>query len=179
MSETVLTRVVDPNGWNYLDATAPVKQLTWEWNYPGGPTSASFSLDAEPTDQPRNLTQGATLTCHRGGITWKGRVSSINRDGWQVGGGASTVDATSWDATEGYTVTSAPSMRMVVSLADFDDSRWINLTGVSGHPFDSHFTDQTDLWADGKTLPWAFSPDAVTDAGEDVLTLEPGDTSGG
>ena len=85
----------------------------------------------------------------------------VNRDGWQVGGGSSTVDATSWDATEGYDVTSAPSMRMVVSLADFDDSRWINLTGVSGHPFDSHYTDQTDLWADGATLPWAFSPDAV------------------
>ena len=103
----------------------------------------------------------------------------VNRDGWQVGGGSSTVDATSWDAVEGYDVTSAPSMRMVVSLADFDDSRWINLSGVSGHPFDSHYTDQTDLWADGKTLPWAFSPDAVTDAGEDVLTLEPDAVSGG
>ncbi|MEP9362220.1 penicillin acylase family protein [Nocardioides sp. CN2-186] len=103
----------------------------------------------------------------------------VNRDGWQVGGGASTVDATSWDATEGYGVTSAPSMRMVVSLADFDDSRWINLTGVSGHPFDSHYTDQTDLWVDGKTLPWVFSPDAVSDAGEDVLTLEPAPESGG
>ena len=52
-------------------------------------------------------------------------------------------------------------MRMVVSLADFDDSRWINLTGVSGHPFSDHYTDQTDLWARGETLPWAFSRDAV------------------
>ena len=76
-------------------------------------------------------------------------------------------------------MTTAPSMRMVVSLADLDDSRWINLTGVSGHAFDRHYTDQTDLWADGKTLPWAFSPDAVTDAGEDVLTLEPDAVSGG
>ena len=46
----------------------------------------------------------------------------------------SIVNATGWDAVEGYDVTAAPSMRMVVSLADFDDSRWINLTGVSGHP---------------------------------------------
>ena len=64
-----------------------------------------------------------------------------------------------------------PSMRMVVSLADLDDSRWINLTGVSGHPFNDHYTDQTDLWADGETLPWAFSRDAVEDAAEDTLTL--------
>jgi penicillin amidase len=97
----------------------------------------------------------------------------VNRDGWQVGGGSSTVDATSWDAVEGYGVTSAPSMRMVVSLGDLDDSRWINLTGVSGHPFNSHYTDQTDLWADGKTLAWAFTQDAVQDSADDVLTLEP------
>jgi penicillin amidase len=97
----------------------------------------------------------------------------VNRNGWEVGGGSSTVDATSWDAADGYRVTSAPSMRMVVSLADFDDSRWINLTGVSGHPFDRHYTDQTDLWVAGATLPWAFTRDAVDDAAEDVLTLEP------
>jgi penicillin amidase len=97
----------------------------------------------------------------------------VNRDGWEIGGGSSTVDATSWDAAEGYDVVSAPSMRMVVSLADFDDSRWINLTGVSGHPFSSHYTDQTDLWAAGATLPWAFSREAVEDAAEDELTLEP------
>lgn len=97
----------------------------------------------------------------------------VNRGGWEVGGGGAAVDATAWDAVEGYEVTSAPSMRMVVSLADFDDSRWINLTGVSGHPFDDHYTDQTDLWADGETLPWAFTRDAVDEAGEDVLRLDP------
>ena len=65
-------------------------------------------------------------------------------------------------------------MRMVVSLGDLDESRWINLTGVSGHPFDAHYTDQTDLWAAGETLPWVFSRTAVEEAGEDTLTLSPG-----
>ena len=41
-------------------------------------------------------------------------------------------------------------MRMVVSLADLDDSRWINLTGVSGHAFHPHYTDQTDLMVAGQ-----------------------------
>ncbi|GAB6987739.1 penicillin acylase family protein [Nocardioides pyridinolyticus] len=101
----------------------------------------------------------------------------VNRGGWEVGGGASTVNATGWDAAEGYGVDSAPSMRMVVSLADWDDSRWISLTGVSGHPFNRHYTDQTDLWADGETLPWPFTQDAVEEAGHDVLTLRPGPSS--
>ena len=99
----------------------------------------------------------------------------FNRGGWEVGGGGAIVDATSWDAREGFEVVAAPSMRMVVSLDDPDDSRWINLTGVSGHAFNDHYTDQTDLWVDGETLPWAFSPDAVEDAADDKLTLEPGE----
>ncbi|MCW2767337.1 MAG: penicillin acylase family protein [Nocardioides sp.] len=97
----------------------------------------------------------------------------VNRGGWELGGGTSAVDATAWDAAEGYGVTTAPSMRMVISLADLDDSRWINLTGVSGHPFNAHYADQTDLWADGRTLAWPFTKEAVVAAGGDVLTLEP------
>lgn len=97
----------------------------------------------------------------------------FNRGGWAVAGSSSTVNATGWDATEGYDVRTAPSMRMVVSLADLDDSRWINLTGVSGHAFSDHYTDQTDLWARGETLPWVFSRAAVDAAADDTLTLEP------
>ncbi len=97
----------------------------------------------------------------------------FNRDGWEVGGGSAIVDATSWNAAEGYEVTAAPSMRMVVSLADWDDSRWINLTGVSGHPASSHYSDQTELYVAGETLPWAFSRAAVEAAADDTLVLTP------
>jgi penicillin amidase len=64
-------------------------------------------------------------------------------------------------------------MRMVVDLADLDASRWVNLTGESGHAFDSHYTDQTDLWARGETLPWSFSKPAVDASREHTLTLRP------
>jgi penicillin amidase len=97
----------------------------------------------------------------------------FNRGGWEVGGGGSLVNATGWDATEGYDVVTAPSMRMVVPMDDLDAARWINLTGVSGHAFHPNYTDQTDRWARGETLPWVFSDEAVEDAGEDVLTLLP------
>lgn len=97
----------------------------------------------------------------------------FNRDDRGVGGGPSIVDATSWNAALGYGVTAAPSMRMVVSLADFDASRYINLTGVSGHPGSSHYGDQTELFVNGDYLPWAFTRDAVVEAGEDTLVLTP------
>ena len=97
----------------------------------------------------------------------------FNRGPWEVGGGGSLVNATAWDAREGYEVTTAPSMRMVVPMDDLDAARWVNLTGASGHAFHPHYTDQTDLWAEGDTLPWAFSQDAVEKAGDDVLVLKP------
>jgi penicillin G amidase len=97
----------------------------------------------------------------------------FNRGGYEVGGGDSIVNATGWTAPEGYEVDWAPSMRMVVSMADLDESRWVNLTGVSGHPFHPHYVDQTDLWVEGETLPWHFSRDRVEEAAEDTLTLVP------
>ena len=62
---------------------------------------------------------------------------------------------------------STPAMRMVLSLEDWDDSRWVSLTGVSGHPTSAHYTDQTDLLVAGGTLPFLFSPEAVA---EDALS---------
>ena len=102
-----------------------------------------------------------------------------NREDYEVGGGSSTVDATSWDASDGYAVTSSPSMRMVVSLADLDESRWISMSGVSGHPASDHYVDQTELWVDGATLPWAFGREAVAAAEADTLTLLPAAPSAG
>lgn len=97
----------------------------------------------------------------------------FNRGGYELSGGPSVVDASSWDATKGYAATAVPSMRMIIPLDDLDAARWINLTGASGHAYDGNYTDQTQLWLDGKTLPWVFSRTAVEAAGEHTLTLSP------
>ncbi|GAA1175097.1 penicillin acylase family protein [Ornithinimicrobium humiphilum] len=91
-----------------------------------------------------------------------------------VGGGSSLVNAFNWDASSGsFEVTSAPSMRMVVDLADLDASRWVNQTGQSGHPFHPHWKDQTEAWVEGRTYAWPFTRAAVEEAAEDTLTLVP------
>ena len=105
-----------------------------------------------------------------------GAVEAIfNRGPYDVGGGSAAVDAANWNAALGYDVVSAPSMRMVVDLDDLDRSRWINLTGASGHVASGHYRDQTRLWVDGRTLPWSFGRDAVEKTTEDRLVLEPSD----
>ncbi len=97
----------------------------------------------------------------------------FNRGPVEVGGGGSIVDATGWNAADGYETIWAPSMRMIVDLGDLDASRWIDLTGVSGHPFHEHYDDQTPLWRDGETLPMRWSRDSIDAAAEHTFTFVP------
>jgi penicillin amidase len=97
----------------------------------------------------------------------------FNRGPLRTAGGKDTVNATGWDATEGYQVDWVPSMRMVVDLADLDRSEWINLTGASGHAFHANYDDQAGLWADGRFTPMRFTEPAVRQAAADTLTLTP------
>jgi penicillin amidase len=97
----------------------------------------------------------------------------LNRGPWNLGGGEATVNATGWNASSGYGVTWVPSMRMVVNLNDLDKSRWINLTGASGHAYHDHYTDQTTMWAKGELLEWPFGKEAVDRATVETLTLQP------
>ncbi len=112
-----------------------------------------------------------------GGQGSPGVVQALfNRGPHEVSGGSALVNATSWDAgSESFDVTVAPSMRMVVDLADLDASRWVNQTGVSGHAFHQHYDDQTAAWLDGEMLSWPHSPEAVRSEAEDELTLVPED----
>ncbi|MFF9865160.1 penicillin acylase family protein [Streptomyces sp. NPDC013953] len=97
----------------------------------------------------------------------------LNRGPWNLAGGEAAVNATGWNAAGGYGVVWVPSMRMVVNVGDWDKSRWINLTGASGHAYSAHYTDQTDKWAKGELLDWAYGEKAVDAATADTLVLKP------
>ncbi|MFC8917109.1 penicillin acylase family protein [Streptomyces sp. NPDC057116] len=97
----------------------------------------------------------------------------LNRGPWNLSGGEAAVNATGWNAAGGYGVVWVPSMRMVVNVGDWDKSRWINLTGASGHAYSSHYTDQTDKWAKGELIDWAYGKQAVDARTEDTLVLTP------
>ena len=109
-----------------------------------------------------------------GGESVPGVVSWLVNEGpYDMPGGSAIVNANAWNASVGYGVTAAPSMRMVVDLGDLDASTWINQTGVSGHPTADHYADQVDDWVDGRQRAWPFSEAAVRDTDPDVLTLRP------
>jgi penicillin G amidase len=99
----------------------------------------------------------------------------FNRGPYELGGGSSIVNAIGWDANIGYTVDWVPSMRMIVDLDDLDASRWVNLTGASGHAFHPHYADQAPLWQRGETREWPFTLEAVSSSATESLQLQPSD----
>ncbi|WP_153398283.1 penicillin acylase family protein [Ornithinicoccus halotolerans] len=110
-----------------------------------------------------------------GGDNMPDVVQGIFNEGpFPAPGSTGLVNAMKWDASTGsYRVTDGPSMRMVVDLANLDASRWVNQTGVSGHPFHPHFSDQTQAWLEGATYRWRHGRAAVEEAAEATLRLLP------
>lgn len=115
-----------------------------------------------------------TLTNQSFGESGIGPIEWLfNRGPYELGGGSSIVNAIGWDASVGYGVDWVPSMRMIVDLADRDASRWINLTGASGHAFHPNYVDQAPLWQRGELRDWAFTAEAIETKARDTLHLVP------
>src|SRR5690606_13749348 len=102
------------------------------------------------------LTHGTFGTSGIAPIEWL-----FNRGPYPTGGGSGVVNATGYNLDGEFATTTVPSMRMVIDVANWDASRWINLTGASGHAFHKHYTDQTEDWASGAQREWRFSPEAT------------------
>lgn len=102
----------------------------------------------------------------------------VNRGPVAAGGGNEIVNATSYATmraldTGVFAVRSLPSMRTVLDLSDWDNSRSANTTGQSGHPFSPHYSDQIEAWRTIQYHPMPFSRAAVEAATADRLVLSP------
>lgn len=130
-----------------------------------GDKPAAWRWGVMHTLTPRNATFGESGIAP---VEWL-----FNADTVGVSGGNAIVNATGWSAGAGYQVDAVPSMRMIVSLADLDTSRWIQLTGNSGHAFHDNYADQAELWRTGQTLPFHFARSSIEKEAAATLTLKP------
>jgi penicillin G amidase len=99
--------------------------------------------------------------------------SLFNRGPFQSAGGASIVNATGWDTTESYELTSLPSMRMIADLGDLNNSLTVHTTGESGHVGSPHYSDMADLWRNIQYYQMLWDEQEVTSTAESHLTLLP------
>lgn len=65
------------------------------------------------------------------------------------------------------------SLRMVVELENWDESRFVLPGGQSGNPLSPHYDGFLRLWQDGRGVPIAWSPAKVDEAVKDELHLVP------
>ncbi|MFN8420099.1 MAG: penicillin acylase family protein [Anaerolineae bacterium] len=90
-----------------------------------------------------------------------------------VSGGRNIVNATGYSAGNPFSVRSLPSFRMIVDFSNFDNSRWIITTGISGHPTSPHYRDQIDKWRFIEYNNMPFTLTAVKNNAVETLTLTP------
>ncbi|MEP0764590.1 MAG: penicillin acylase family protein [Chloroflexota bacterium] len=77
-------------------------------------------------------------------------------------GGPEVINATGWRVGSGdFSLTSLPSMRMILDLSDWDNSRMVHTTGQSGSPQSEHYADMIPLWSSGQYHAHRFSAEAV------------------
>jgi penicillin G amidase len=108
------------------------------------------------------------------GASGIGPIEAIfNRGPHETSGGNDIVNATGWHPPDGYEVWAVASMRMVVDMSDLDRSRWIQLTGNSGHAYHPHYVDQVELWRTGGMIDWRWDEQTITDEAAHTLILVP------
>jgi penicillin amidase len=97
----------------------------------------------------------------------------LNRGPYPTSGGEAIVNATGWDATEGFQVDWLPSMRMIVDLGEFSRSLAVHTTGQSGHAFHPHYADMVDLWCTIQYHPMRWEQAEIESSAEAHLRLNP------
>jgi penicillin amidase len=97
----------------------------------------------------------------------------FNRGPEGTAGGGAIVNATGWTASAGYQVDAVPSMRMIVDLSNMDNSRWVQLTGNSGHAFHPNYLDQFELWRTGQNFAMPWTRPVIAAGARETLTLAP------
>ncbi|MEZ5666093.1 MAG: penicillin acylase family protein [Alphaproteobacteria bacterium] len=105
---------------------------------------------------------------------------SVGAEVWDVGplpvgGTESTPMNMMYRATDFRAVLGA-TVRMVIDVGGWDNSRWINSPGQSGDPRSPHYADLAGLWSQGDYVPMLYSRAAVDAAAERVIRLVPQNT---
>ena len=89
-----------------------------------------------------------------------------------VGGSSQSPGASTYRMSD-FAVTNGASIRFILDVGEWDNSRIINTPGQSGDPDSPHHGDLFPLWANGEYVPMLWSRAAVEAETSQVIRLEP------
>lgn len=141
-------------------------------------TAAVAELSARLGGEPASWTWGRvhTATFRNQSLGESGFApleSLFNRGPVEVDGGSAIVNATGYGFATRYEVRALPSMRMLVDLDTLSNSRTMNTTGQSGHPYHPQYDEWIDAWRNVQYHPMLWDRTAVDANAEATLILEP------
>lgn len=98
----------------------------------------------------------------------------FNRGPYPHGGDTDTINQAAVQLLDPLAATTnIASMRAVVDVGAWSNSRFVLPGGQSGNPFSPHYDDQMPAWQRGEGVPIPWTPDEIA-ACKTVLTLVPG-----
>jgi len=136
--------------WEEMEKRQGAEPALWQWG------KLHFNLNEHPFAP-------AVADAMRARIN----VGPIAKDGSEYTVNQSVVRATDFRQTNG------PSVRLVVDVGNWDNSRAVNHPGQSGDPEHPHYRDLAPLWRSGRYFPLAYTRQAVLGVTERVIHLLP------
>jgi len=88
--------------------------------------------------------------------------------------GSSFVPSASGYRVSDFRQMGGPSVRVVVDVGNWDNSKAVNHPGQSGDPDSPHYRDLAQMWRNGQYFPLLYSRKAVENATEKRIKLVPG-----
>jgi penicillin amidase len=169
VSHMVRLARAQPEGWferpwaeEMADALAAVVRILrerygedperWAWGHIRPLTLRHSAGDRAPLDRIFNL----------GPFPWGGDGNTIGQAGGDLADPASNP---LWIA----------SMRMVIDVGNWEESRFALPGGQSGNPLSPHYDDLLPFWQRGEGVPIAWSPARVEQGARAALRLVPGE----
>jgi penicillin amidase len=96
---------------------------------------------------------------------------------WNIGpfshGGSGTSPMHTGYRPSDFRTMQGASVRIVVDVGDWDQSRCINAPGQSGDPRSPHYRDIAPLWADGQYVPLLYTRTAIDAVATAIIKLKP------
>lgn len=77
-----------------------------------------------------------------------------------------------YDSTGFYKVSSGPSTRRIIDFSDIENSSSILPTGQSGNPFSPHYTDQAEMYINGKFRKMMMNEEEIKNKAASVLIFQ-------
>jgi penicillin amidase len=168
----------DPNHILWDDVNTPNKENLTDILERSLSLSDGYIIDIFGTDKSSDWTWGKihTITYPTNFLGEAGisiLTSLVNIGPVESGGSSFSINSTDWGFGDDFTIGSYPSMRMVIDLGNFDNSRTVLPSGQSGHVMSKYYDDQVDSWISNTMYPLYFGRELIELNQKDIMYLRP------